>query len=212
MPLIERMAARMEAELDRDTERMARHLQGGDLSLGAAEIPEAELPRIWQDVWVTKPDQLEKLKDSRMPEDFLRQSLDYLTDLSPVVKDDFMTMLEGGIPYEEAMTLAEQIHQAERLYRNPQPAIMPVPEPTLLPLEEPPRPGGPGFLAPTSAPTAGPLPPVPPAMPMPMPPQSMVPGMPAPPPMPMPQIAPPQPVPPGPPPPMPAPPLPPGGM
>jgi hypothetical protein len=204
------MAARMEAELDRDTERMARHLQGGDLSVGAALIPEAELPRFLQDVWVTKPDQLQKLKDAMMPDDFLRLALDHLTTLSPVVKDDFMTMLEGGIPYEEAMTLAEQIHQAERLYRNPDIAIPPVPAPPLLPLEEAPRPGG--FLAPTSAPTAGPLPPVPPAMPMPMPPQAMVPGMAAPPPMPMPQIAPPQPVPPGPPPPMPAPPLPPGGM
>lgn len=171
--MIDRIATDMDAELERDTDRMAAQLQHGDLAASGAEVPESEFPQLLKDVWVNKPDARMELADSRTPEDFIWTVLNHMTDLSETTKQDFFKMLEGGIPYEEAMTYAQQIHDAEMAYRNPLQNLPPMlqqptyPTPPLLPVE------------PAAMAMPGPMPPAPPAPPLgpPMPPMMPPPGV-----------------------------------
>jgi hypothetical protein len=155
--MLERIAIDLEAEAERDSDSLARQFMEGDFHTDAAHVPPGEEQRFLQQLWVQKPDQAVNMAQDMMPQDFFTRMLDNLTDLSPAVKSDFMTMLEGGVPYEEAVTLAQQMHDAEVMARTPLP---PLPEPVFAP-QDLPAPGPVPMAPPVAMDAPAPPPPMP---------------------------------------------------
>ncbi len=188
-PMLDRIARELQDEALRDVDHLARQMMYGDFHVDAAEIPDGDLPRFLQDTFVNKPEMAQKIADSMESDVYVRELLDNLTTLSEPTKQSFMTMLQEGLPWDEASKYAQQLHEAELMYRNPPPVVQPdpmlglmppvqpMPEPFPPPMGEPP----PGLPADVVAP-----PPPPPLDRLSGAGDPMMGGMPMPPPPPMP--------------------------
>ena len=136
-PLVAEAVDRLMAEFESDVQAVVAMLQGGDFETDAARPSKAEYQEM---LWTQWPDQKFRAERSRAltPRVDLEEALDTLApDLDTEARELFFELIENGVPYLEAVSIADQMHRAKAQIADPL-AVTPV-EPQ-MPMAPPPPP------------------------------------------------------------------------